>query len=109
MRLLFSEAAARDRQSITQYTAERFGVTQVRRLRDAFEGVFASLLDAPHLGRRRPGLDPAGHEFRYFVVLRRFIVVFEPTQDGLRVARILHGAKDIAAELDRDSGADEHT
>ena len=86
---------------------DRFGIAQARRLRDAFEGVFDSLLAAPHLGRKRPDLDPPGHELRYFVVLRRFIVVYEAIEAGIRVARILHGAVDLARELRRDAGADD--
>ena len=35
--IVFSEAARRDRQEITAYTVEHFGVHQARRLRDAEE------------------------------------------------------------------------
>ena len=47
-----------------------------------------------------------GHAFRYFVVMKRFIIVHEPTEFGIRVARILHGMRNLAAVLDRDAGDD---
>ena len=53
------------------------------------------------MGRRRSELDPPGQSYRYFVVMKRFIIVYQPTEAGIRVARILHGMQDIAAELDR--------
>ena len=31
-------------------------------------------------------------------------LVYEPTDEGIRVARLLHGARNLAAELDRDAG-----
>ena len=100
----FSEAARRDRREITEHTVAEFGVEQARRLRDNFEATFILLVESPGLGRSRPELDPPGHSFRYLVVRRRFIVVYEETETGVRVARILHGARNLAAELDRDSG-----
>ena len=40
-------------------------------------------------------------------MMKRFIIVYEPTELGMRsVARILHGMRDLAAELDRDAGDD---
>jgi hypothetical protein len=39
--------------------------------------------------------------------MKSFIIVYEPTDDGIRVARLLHGARYLAAELDRDAGDDE--
>jgi hypothetical protein len=38
--------------------------------------------------------------------MKSFIIVYEPTDDGIRVARLLHGARNLAIELDRDSGED---
>lgn len=101
---LFSEAARRDRREITEHTVARFGMGQAWRMREHFEAVFRLLVDSPGMGRTRPELDPPGHTFRYFVVMRRFIVVYESTEPGLRVARILHGARSLAAELDREPG-----
>lgn len=106
-RIVFSEAARNDRREITRYTAERFGVEQARRLRDRFEAALVSLAESRLTGRTRKELDPPGYTFRYFVVMRIFVIVYESTDDGIRVARLLHGARNLAAELAREAGGDE--
>jgi len=103
-RILLSESARLDRREIIAYTVERFGIQGARRLRDRFETTLNTLAEAPLIGRSHKELDPVGHTFRYFVVMKRFIIVYEPTDDGIRVARLLHGARNLAAELDRDAG-----
>ena len=103
-RVIFSEAARADRRAITDYTVERFGIRQARRLRANFAGVVETLTAAPLIGGLREELDPPGHRFRYFAVMRRFVIVYEPTATGIRVARILHGMRNLAAELNRDAG-----
>lgn len=103
-RIVFSEAAREDRRAITAYTAERFGPPQARRLRANFARVLNMLAENPSIGRLRAELDPPGRSFRYFVVMQLFIIVYEPSDAGIRVARILHGLRKLAAELERDSG-----
>ena len=105
-RLTLSEAARIDRRAITAYTAERFGIQQARRLRDHFQATLESLAESPLIGRTMEELDPPGHTFRYFTVMKSFIVVYEPMNDGIRIARILHGARNLGAELDRDGGGE---
>ena len=105
-RVLLSRAARLDRRALTGFTVERFGVRQARRLRARFETVLSMLAESPLLGRTRQDLDPPGHSFRYFVVLKSFIIVYEPIDDGIRVARILHGGRGLSAELDRGAGQD---
>jgi plasmid stabilization system protein ParE len=103
-RLVLSDAARLDRRAITAYTVEQFGVEYARQLRQRFETTLNAVADSPLLGRTCKTLDPPGHTFRYLVVARSFIVVYEPIEDGIRVARILHGARNLAAELERDAG-----
>lgn len=105
-RFVFSESAGEDRRAITAYTVKRFGIAQARKLRRNFERALDTLADSPMIGAQRPELDPAGHSFRYFVVMKSFIIVYQPTNSGIRVARILHAMRDLAAELDRDAGAE---
>ncbi len=102
--VVFSEAARRDRQEITAYTVEHFGIEQARRLRQLFEDVRSTLAESPLIGRANPELDPPGHSFRYSVVMKRFIIVYEPTDTGIRVARLIHGARNLALELEHDAG-----
>ena len=103
-RIVLSEAAREDRRAITSYTVEHFGIGQAHRLRANVRRVLETLADNPGLGRRRPDLDPPGRSFRYFAVMQRFIVVYEPTLAGIRVVRILHAMRNLAAELGRDAG-----
>ena len=106
-RVVLSEAARADRREITAYTVERFGLKQARRLRDHFEATLNTLAESPLIGRTKEELDPPARSFRYLVLMRRFIVVYEPMDDGTSVARILHGARNLVAELGRDAGDDE--
>jgi len=103
-RVVFSEAARADRREITDYTVERFGIGQGRRLRANFARAVESLAATPRIGSLREALDPPGRTFRYFVVMKRFVIVYQPTATGIRIARILHGMRNLAAELDRDAG-----
>lgn len=102
--VVFSSAARLDRRSITAFTIEQFGIEQARRIRHELEVALRRLSQSPLLGRTHADLDPPGHAFRYFVLLKRFIIVYEPAESGIRVARILHGARRLAEELDRDPG-----
>lgn len=105
-RVVLSAAARLDRREITAYTVKRFGIRSARQLRDRFEAALNMLAASPLLGRINADLDPPGRAFRYFVVMKRFIVVDEPMDDGIRVARLLRGARNLAAEIDRDTGDD---
>lgn len=103
-RIVFSDAARDDRRAITAQTVERFGIGQARRLRANFERVLNILAETPSIGRLRQELDPPGHTFRYFVVMRTFIIVYRPTESGIHVARILYGMRNLPLELERDAG-----
>ena len=107
MSVVFSAAARADRRAITAYTVERFGIEQARRLRTHIEATIGSLAKAPFTGHRREDLDPPGRSFRYLTVLKSFIIVYEPVEDGVRIARLLHGARNLAAELAEDAGDEE--
>lgn len=103
-KVVFSKAARADRRAITAYTVKHFGIEQARRLRGRFEITIASLAKAPMTGHRREELDPPGRSFRYRTVMKSFIIVYEPVDDGIRVVRLLHGARDLAAELSNEAG-----
>lgn len=100
----FSQAAIADQDSITAYTVEHFGIRQARRLRASFERALDALAANPNIGRTRADLDPEGRSFRYFVVMKLFIVVYQPTGDNIQIVRILHGMRNLAAEIERDAG-----
>ena len=105
-RVVLSAAARSDRREITSYTVERFGSAQARRLRDRFESTLDTLAESPLIGQTNEELDPPGRSFRYFVMMKTFIIVYQPTDEGIRVVRLLHGARNLASELDRDDDDD---
>ena len=106
-KVVFSKAARSDRREITAYTVRRFGVEQARRLRQTFQAKIASLATAPLTGHRREEFDPPGRSFRYLTVMKSFIIVYEPADDGIRVVRLLHSGRNLARELARDAGENE--
>ena len=106
-RIVLSEAARDDRREITAFTVQRFGIGQARRLRNQFQTTLNNLAESPLIGRTHEELDPPGRSFRYFALMKSFIIVYEPTDDGIRIARILHGARNLSDELDRDAGDDD--
>ncbi len=103
-RIVLSKAARLDRRAITMHTVDRFGIQQARRLRKMFERTLNLLVEFPRTGHTNGELDPPGYSFRYTIVSKSFIIVYQPVEDGIRVARLLHGAMDIAAELGRNAG-----
>ena len=106
MDVRFSPQAQTDLQALVDYTLAEFGAGQARWLQLRFEASLGALARAPFAGSHRPDIDPAGRRFRYLTVMRRFVVVYEVAVDGVRVARILHGARDLVDEIDRDPGDD---
>ena len=72
-----------------------------------FQAAMIALADNPLSGRLDEDHSPPGRPFRFRVVLSSFIVVYEPWELGIRVARILHGARFLLAELERDPGDEE--
>lgn len=105
-RVLLSRAAEADLDEIDAYTRETFGLGQAITLRKQFREALDLLAVSPLAAPNRPEYDPPGKSFRYRSVLRRFIIVYEPLSGGVRVARILHGARDLADTLVRDAGDD---
>jgi len=103
-RFQLSRAAADDLHEIRRFTHEQFGLKQAIKIREQFRKIFETLAHAPRSAPRREEYDPEGKSFRYFPALKRFIIVYEPSDRGIRVARILHGARDLARELELEAG-----
>jgi len=59
----------------------------------AFFDRFQRLAEQPLLGEARSDLRPALRTFS----IGNFVVCYFPTSDGIRIARVLHGSRDIAA------------
>jgi plasmid stabilization system protein ParE len=106
-KVVFSKAARADRRAITAYTVKHLGIEQARRLRKTFKTKIDLLANSPLTGHKRAELDPPSRSFRYLTVMKSFIIVYLPCDDGIRVARLLHGARDLARELALEAGDEE--
>jgi plasmid stabilization system protein ParE len=106
-RRLISAAARRDRDAIDDHTVAQFGVELSERLRNELETTLGKLQRMPGTVRARPDLSPEGRELRSAVVLGAFLVVYEVAEDAIKVARILHAARDLPAELLHGDGSEE--
>lgn len=104
--LLLSKAAADDLHDIVMHTAVVFGVAQAKKTNETFRQTMISLAQSPDTGHERRDLDPAGKRFLYWTVLRRFLIVYQKTSQGIRVARILNGSREVQNVLIDDSGDD---
>ena len=67
------------------------------RLIDTFYNQFRTLAKQPGMGRRRPEF--RGGNYRSFPI-GNYIVFYEPFDDHIEIARVLHGARDLPSLLD---------
>ncbi len=80
------------------FVAERF-FTQA-------EATFKRLAAMPGMGTHYSHDHPALAGVRFFPISRftRYIVFYRPTEDGIEIVRVLHGARDIAGILAEEFG-----
>lgn len=65
------------------------------RLAERFDEVFRLLAESPRIGRAVDWLLPGMRRFP----MGEYLVFFTPSEDGVRIVRVLHGARDITPEL----------
>lgn len=92
--LQISNRAREDLRDIWDYVSER-NLPAADALLDRFLDVAETLAEQPLAGRARPKLRP---ELRSFPV-GEYLLFYEPQQDGIEVVRVLHGHRDIDADL----------
>ena len=102
-RIELSRSAEADLIEIDNYTIEHFGLHQAEEALEAFRAKLLLLAEYPESGQLREDLCPPGRPFRFQLVLS-FVIVYEATKAGIRIARILHGARHLSVELERDAG-----
>jgi toxin ParE1/3/4 len=98
--VILSPSARLDLLEIDLQTFELFGYEQSIATEDEFKRVFAMLSANPELGQVREDLSTPGKAFRMWIVLRRFVVVYEDTPESLRIIRIVDGARDLPSLLE---------
>jgi toxin ParE1/3/4 len=87
-----SDLAESDLAEIWSYVAEDASPTKADRLIDAIFDRFELLVEQPRMGRNRPEF---GEGVRSFVV--ESYVMYYRYDQGLLIARVLHGRRDQAA------------
>ena len=93
-RLEFSPAARADLLDIARYIA-RDDPARALTFVDELEAASTKLLPFPDTGRARPELAPDLRSKPY----GSYVIFYTPGTDVVRIERILHGARDLGAEL----------
>jgi toxin ParE1/3/4 len=96
-RIIRAPAAETDAVEIWAYIAAD-NPSAADRLLDRFDRIFQKLATQPLLGRAVEQIAP---NLR-FIPIGSYLVFYRVTEDGVEIARILHGARDITAEFFRD-------
>ena len=102
--------AREDLIAIFQRYAREAGIGVARRFRAEAEASFKRLASMPGMGTKYDADNPALGELRYFPLSAGFqiyLVFYRPMRDGIEVARVLHGARDIQGILADEFGAGE--
>jgi toxin ParE1/3/4 len=93
--LIVSPLAEEDLEEIWSFVAER-DVEAADRLIDEITSRFDHLLAYPEAGRAR-------HELLVnlrSLPVKRYVIFYQPTDDGVEIFRVLHGSRDVQSEFD---------
>ncbi len=94
-RFRLTHAAANDLREIRDFLARR-DLAAARAVLDELEQALRELAEMPELGHRRPDLTDANLRFwRVF----DYLVVYDAYRHPIVVVRVLHGRRDVGAEL----------
>ena len=96
-RIIRAPAAEADAVEIWAYIAAD-NSSAADRLLNRFDRMFQKLSSQPLLGKAVEEIAP---NLR-FIPIGSYLVFYRPIKDGVEIARILHGARDITAEFFRD-------
>jgi toxin ParE1/3/4 len=114
-RIIRHAAARQDLVEIVAHYIREGSPSAGRRFREQAEATFERLRDMPGLGARYELTHPVLADLRFLPIsrFRKDLAFYRPTDDGIEVMRVLHGARDIhnilAEEfgIDRDVGEDD--
>jgi len=95
MRLIVSESARRDLESIAHYTEREWGARQKARYLEEIEGRMRALRDNPALGAPRDDLRPG---CRSLVVVSH-VIYYRTAEEAVEVLRVLHHSMDVGGRL----------
>ena len=94
-------AAVRDLIEIGDYLAQVASLAMAERFIDAAEATFERLARLPGIGAIYESDDPAFEGFRHGIIdtFSNYVVFYRPTDGGIEVVRVLHGARDLGMAL----------
>lgn len=95
-RCLVSPDAERDIESIFDYIAEDSGDAARPLIMDV-DAAFGLLADMPELGHSREDL--TAWPVRFWSLRKSYLIVYRTIEDGVQIARVLDGHRDIAELL----------
>src|ERR1043166_7569139 len=96
-RIIRAPAAEADAVEIWAYIAAD-NPSAADRLLNRFDRIFLKLSAQPHLGKAVEEIAPRLR----FIPIGSCLILYRALEDGVEIARILHGARDITAEFFRD-------
>ena len=105
-----SHQARSDLIAISRNYAVQADMKVAERFLAVAEAAFVRLAATPLIGTRHEFERPGNPELRYFPLPSRFkkyLVFYHPRPDGIEVARVLHGARDLMSILEADTDGDE--
>jgi len=91
-----TEPAQEDLRAIWEYVA-RHQADAANKLIKEIVKKFSTLRDHPHIGRQR---DELLVNLRSLVV-RNYVIFYQPVEDGIEVLRVIHGSRDIDTLFER--------
>lgn len=105
MRIFIRPRALADLDDAAEYLGQENPAVAARFLM-ATEETFCQILDTPGLGSVRDYLNPKLKEMRCWHIrgFGKWLIFYRPTDDGIDIVRILHGARDLAPLLSDEEG-----
>lgn len=102
-RVLIRDRAYEDLGEISAYLC-RTSRALAERFLDAADGTFGDLAKKPGLGSPCSFTHPFLAELRHWRVsgFKNYLVFYAPVKDGVRIYRVLHGARDVERVLAED-------
>lgn len=89
-RFRISTQAAQDIENIWKYVAPN-NLKAANKLFDTLRESFPKLAKFPQMGRQRSELAPFLRSFP----VKNYLIFYRPIDEGIEIARILHGSQDI--------------
>ena len=95
-------AADTDLDGQADYLAREASLETALRFYDAAHSTFEKMAQTPAIGERRDSANPrlAGLRVWWVEGFEKHLIFYRPTDDGVDIIRVLHGARDIDSVLD---------